>query len=118
MGQLLGKQGIDDYDPMHKAGRIEDHMRKQPGLEFINTITEIISEVYNFVNYGQEFEHFFKSFKKLQLLGAGAARSWSCWSWKLNSTVSRREAKTSLCPLSHFDEMSLFTIFVTLGKIF
>ena len=70
LGQLLGKEGINDYDPMHKAGRIEDHMRKQPGLEFINKITEVISEVFNFVNFGQEFENFFNSFKKLQLLGA------------------------------------------------
>ena len=31
--------------------------------------------------------------------------------------VSRTEAKTSLCPLLHFGEMTLFTIFVTFGKM-
>ena len=61
LSEHFGREGHDDYDPLHKAGLVDVHMRAEPGtkFKFLQEITDAISSVYNMVNMGQEFHHFF-----------------------------------------------------------
>ena len=67
LSEHFGKEGHDCYDPLHKAGLVDCHMRGQPGPEFqfLKTITDTISDIYTVFNMGKEFAHFFNVAKQL-----------------------------------------------------
>ena len=46
-----------DWDPMHKAGLVDTHIRKEVEFEWLNTITSDIANAFNLINYGMEYEH-------------------------------------------------------------
>lgn len=73
MGKLLaeyyGKEGHDDYDPLHKAGRVDVHMRADKIFVFLLDNTDAITAVYRFFNLGQEFHHFMSVADELREAG-------------------------------------------------
>lgn len=55
MSQHFGQDGHDDYDPMHKAGRVDAHMRDEVEFSFIDEIIDIISSIYKMVSFDTFF---------------------------------------------------------------
>lgn len=46
-----------DWDPMHKAGLIDNHLRRNVKFSWIVAITETISSIFGEFNYGKEYEN-------------------------------------------------------------
>ena len=60
LNQLFGfgdERKPADWDPMHKAGLVDTHIRKEAGYEWLNTITSDIANAFKLINYGKEYEH-------------------------------------------------------------
>ena len=56
-------KGHHDWDYMHGAARCDTEMRsdKAPAsVTFLNEITNIVGKGNNFINYGMEYDRFFK----------------------------------------------------------
>ena len=51
LSEHFEQEGHDDYDPMHKAGRVDAHMRSEAQFSFIDEIIDIISSVYKMVSF-------------------------------------------------------------------
>ena len=45
-----------DYDPMHKAGLIDTHIRKTDDFKILTEVTEIIGDVFKPFNWGKNYE--------------------------------------------------------------
>ena len=60
MDEHYGRQGIWDWDPLHCAGLVDTHMRKDPTFQWLNDMTADISRCNKFFNIGKEFHHFFE----------------------------------------------------------
>ena len=62
------RKGHDDYDPLHKAGLVDVHMRA-PGagenFKFLQEINEVISNLNSFFNMGMEHHRFLEIVKEL-----------------------------------------------------
>ena len=61
LNQLFGfgdERKPADWDPMHKAGLVDTHIRKEVEFEWLNTITSDIANAFKLINYGKEYEHF------------------------------------------------------------
>ncbi|CAB4009083.1 Hypothetical predicted protein [Paramuricea clavata] len=63
------KRKHHDWDPLHKAGLQDIHIRKDPTFEWLVSTTKIIGEVFKVVNYGKEFEHLFSVAKEMKESG-------------------------------------------------
>ena len=64
----FGRRGHDDYDPLHKAGLVDVHMRAPEAgaqFKFLEDINEVISNLNNFFNLGMEFHRFLETVKEL-----------------------------------------------------
>lgn len=46
-----------DWDPMHKAGLVDDHLRKNAKFSWIVAIAETIASIFGEFNYGKEYEN-------------------------------------------------------------
>ena len=55
-----------DWDPLHKAGLQDIHIRKDPLFEWLVSTTKIVGEVFRVVNYGKEFGHLFSVAKEMK----------------------------------------------------
>lgn len=68
--QHYGFDGDDakfsDWDPMHKAGVVDTHMRKNANFRWVNKATDTIGDAFKAINWGQEFEHFFEVAQRLK----------------------------------------------------
>ena len=60
------KRKHHDWDPLHKAGLQDTHIRKDPAFEWLVSTTKIIGEVFKVVNYGKEFEYLFSVAKEMK----------------------------------------------------
>ena len=60
MDEHMGREGIWDWDPLHCAGLVDTHMRKEPQFAWLNEMTDNISRCNNFFNIGKDFHHFFE----------------------------------------------------------
>ena len=58
-----------DVDPMHRAGTVDLHLRKEKSSTWINAMTAQIGKAFKIVNYGKLFEHFFEVCQELTELG-------------------------------------------------
>ena len=57
------KKTHHNWDDMHAAATVDTNMRKPtalPEFDFLNKITDIISDANGFINYGVEYDRFFK----------------------------------------------------------
>ena len=55
-----------DWDPMHRAGLVDTHIRKDGEFIWLNEITMTIADAFKLINYGKEFEHFIDVAEKLR----------------------------------------------------
>ena len=55
-----------DWDPMHKAGLVDTHIRKDGSFNWLNGITADISEAFKMINYGKDYEHFIDVAEKMR----------------------------------------------------
>ena len=62
-------KGHYDIDPMHRAGTVDLHLRKERSSDWIVKITTKIGDAFKTVNYGKLFEHFFDVCQELTKLG-------------------------------------------------
>ena len=51
LGEHFERIGHDDYDLVHKAGRVDVHMRADLRFKFIPDVAELISAIYKMVSY-------------------------------------------------------------------
>ena len=58
-----------DVDPMHRAGTVDLHLRKEKSSGWIVSMTSHIGKAFKAVNYGKLFEHFFEVCEDLSKLG-------------------------------------------------
>ena len=69
LGKHFQRKVHDDYDPLHKAGLVDIHMRA-PGagvkFKFLKDITDLISSVNTFFNMGMEFSRLLEIVKELE----------------------------------------------------
>ena len=49
-----------DVDPMHRAGTVDLHLRKETSSAWIVSLTSLVGTAFKLVNYGKMFEHFFE----------------------------------------------------------
>ena len=47
-----------EWDPMHKAGIVDLHIRKDKTFRWLNDLTDITGQAFKHINWGKEFEHF------------------------------------------------------------
>ena len=62
-------KGHYDVDPMHRAGTVDLHLRKENNSGWIVSMTTEIGKAFKTVNYGKLFEHFFEVCQELVKLG-------------------------------------------------
>ena len=61
----FGVKRHHEYDPMHKAGRQDIHIRKDKSFQWLTKLTQNISGASKFVNLGKEFQNFFEICEKI-----------------------------------------------------
>ena len=44
-----------DYDPMHKAGLVDTHIREDDNFKFLNKVTEVVAAVCKNFNWGKNY---------------------------------------------------------------
>ena len=69
LNELFGFEGFKkpaDWDPMHKAGLVDTHIRKNLDFSWLNDITLTLADGFKLINYGKEFEHFIDVAEKLR----------------------------------------------------
>ena len=57
----FGTEGKDasvhyEYDPMHKAGLVDTHIREDDNFKFLNKVTEVVAAVFKNFNWGKNYE--------------------------------------------------------------
>ena len=57
-----------DVDPMHRAGTVDLHLRKEKASAWIVNLTLQVGKAFKVVNYGKLFEHFFEVCQELSKL--------------------------------------------------
>ena len=57
-----------DVDPMHRAGTVDLHLRKEKSSGWIVSMTTYIGKSFKVVNFGKQFEHFFEVCEELSKL--------------------------------------------------
>ena len=58
LNTLFGPEGKDasvhyDYNPMHKAGLVDSHIREDDNFKFLNKVTEVVAAVFKNFNWGK-----------------------------------------------------------------
>ncbi len=63
LNTYFGKEGKDasasvhyDYDPMHKAGLVDTHIREDVNFKFLNEVTDLVAAVFKNFNWGKNYE--------------------------------------------------------------
>ena len=60
MDEEFGVSRHHEYDPMHKAGRQDVHIRQDDSFKWLANITKVIGGAFKFVNLREEFMDFFE----------------------------------------------------------
>ena len=53
-------KGFHTIDPMHRAGTVDIHLRKEKRFQWLVEMTVLVGQAFKVVNYGKEFQHFFE----------------------------------------------------------
>ena len=69
LDEHYGTKSHYDVDPMHRAGTVDLHLRKDKSSDWIVGMTALIGRAFKIVNYGKLFEHFFEVCEDLAKLG-------------------------------------------------
>ena len=67
-----------DWDPMHKTGLVDTHIRKNKEFEWLNSITADIAQAFKLINFGKEYEHFIDVAEKLRVDSTFLDKVYSC----------------------------------------
>ena len=82
-----------DYDPMHKAGLVDTHIRDDDSFAFLTEITNVIGAVFKNFNWGKNYESLQMPAnpwdKYLQTQSGTALHALQIWSGKFTQTFVR-----------------------------
>lgn len=63
-----------DWDPMHKAGLVDNHLRKNSKFSWVVALSQSITSIFNDFNFGKEYEHFKDVSMEIQELDKGECK--------------------------------------------
>lgn len=55
-----------DWDPLHRAGTEDKHMRQDPNFLWLVQVTDVCTLAFKTINFGAEFEHFYEVCDRLK----------------------------------------------------
>ena len=63
----ISEHFVATHDPLHKAGIIDAHIRKDSDFAWLNKVQDLCSDIYNKFNWGKNYELLLDTCKELEL---------------------------------------------------